>query len=406
MSEIAFAVVLFTLLVLALAVVVMAARAVLLPSRAVTVTVNSGEVIPARTGDKLLTVLTDNGIPVPSPCGGKGTCGQCRVGVTSGGGEVLPVEMTRLSRSEIREGLRLSCQVTLREDASVRVPEDVLGAEVFGCTVVSVKTLSPLIREVVFERKDGKPFEFRAGAYAQVTAPAYRLAYSDIEVDPDYQAAWDRMGLKGLVAESSEPVTRAYSVASVPGDEGRIVLFVRLAVPPPHQAGVPPGIVSSWIFGLKPGDSAELSGPYGHFRAADTDREMVFIGGGVGMAPLRAIVFDQLERLGTKRKMSFWYGARSKIDLFHSEGPEALARAHDNFSWMVAMSDPLPEDKWDGPTGFVHSVVYENYLKDHPAPWDCEYYLCGPPLMIQAVLSMLDECGVDSESIYFDDFGT
>jgi len=282
----------------------------------------------------------------------------------------------------------------------------VLGAEAFDCAVVSVKTLSPLIREVVFERKDGKPFEFRAGAYVQVTAPAYRLAYSDIEVDPEYQAAWDRMGLKGLVAESGEPVTRAYSIASVPSDKGRIVLFIRLAVPPPHQAGVPPGIVSSWIFGLKPGDSAQLSGPYGHFCATDTDREMVFIGGGVGMAPLRAIVFDQLERLGTKRKMSYWYGARSKIDLFQSEGLEALAKSHNNFSWTVAMSEPAPEDNWDGPTGFVHSVVYENYLKDHPAPWDCEYYLCGPPLMIQAVLSMLDECGVDPESIYFDDFGT
>jgi Na+-transporting NADH:ubiquinone oxidoreductase subunit F len=406
MSEIAFAIVLFTLLVLVLALVVMAARAVLMPSRAVKVAVNGGMEIEAHTGQKLLTALTDNGIPVPSPCGGKGTCGQCRVAVTSGGGEVLPVEMARLSRSDIRDGQRLACQVALRGDVSVRVPDDVLGAEAFACKVVSIKTLSPLIREVVFERIDGQAFDFRAGAYVQVTAPAYRLAYKDIEVGEAYQAAWDRLGIKDLVAESGEPVTRAYSIASIPADDGRITLFIRLAVPPPNRPGVPPGVVSSWVFGLKPGDSAALSGPFGHFGATETEREMVFIGGGVGMAPLRSIVFDQLERIGTKRKMSYWYGARSRIDLFHSEGLEALGKAHDNFSWHVAMSDPAPEDNWEGSRGFVHAVVYEDYLKNHPAPWDCEYYLCGPPLMIQAVLSMLDECGVDPESIYFDDFGT
>lgn len=406
MSEVLLGSIFFSLIVLALALLVLAARTLLLPQRKVTIVINNQRSLSARTGQKLLTVLRDAGISVPSSCAGVGTCGLCRVRVSSGGGDPLPTETARIARREIREGTRLACQVTVRETMNVEVPEYLLSVGEFVCTVAEASYLSPLIREVVLTVPPGEKFEFSAGAYVQITAPAYRLHFRDMKFPATFIDALAELGIEKLTAQSDKDVTRAYSIANTPGDVGRIVLLIRLALPPPNHADAPPGVVSSYLFGIQPGERVALSGPYGDFRATQTDREMVVIGGGVGMAPLRAIIFDQLERRKTKRKISFWYGTRSRTDLLYERDFARLAAKYSNFTWTAALSDPKPEEVWDGPTGFVHRVVYENYLKSHPAPEQCEYYLCGPPLMMQAVLSMLEHCGVDEETIFFDDFGS
>jgi Na+-transporting NADH:ubiquinone oxidoreductase subunit F len=406
MTEILLGSVVFTVIVMLLALAVMAARAILLPSYAVTVTVNGVRRLPARAGLKLLGALLDGGIAVPAVCGGTGTCGLCRVTVTEGGGEALPTETARISRRGIREGVRLACQVTMRSDVAVRVPDNLFDVTGWACTVGSARTLSPLIKEIVLDLPAGAEFKFRAGAFVQVTAPAYELSFADFDIAKEHEAAWKRFDLRNIRAASREPVTRAYSIANRPSETGCIVLLVRLALPPPSESTLPPGIVSSYLFSVKTGDTLTVIGPYGEFAARQSEREMVFIGGGVGMAPLRAIIFDQLERLGTRRKISFWYGARSRVDLFYVKEFEQLQAEHENFRWTVALSDPAPGDDWDGATGFIHDVVLERYLKDHPAPENCEYYLCGPPLMMKAVLAMLDEAGVDDDSIFNDDFGS
>ena len=405
MNEILVGSAVFTLIVLALAVIVIAARSMVLPTHDVAVIVNGKARLVAKTGQKLLGVLTDGGIPVPSACAGTGICGLCRVVVKTGGGVALPTEIALLTKQEVGRGTRLSCQVTMRNDMEVEVSSDIFGVENFECVVSDTDMLSPLVREIVLDLPEDQPFEFHAGAFVQITAPAYRRAYSDFQIAPEYRAEWDRLGLVQLVAHGDGPVSRAYSIANTPADRSRIVLFVRLAVPPPRLSNVMPGIVSSYLFGLTRGDKVTVAGPYGTFGVVDSQRELVFIGGGVGMAPLRAIIHDQLERVGNKRKISFWYGARNEIDLFHADNFDALADMYGNFSWTVALSDPSVKGKWNGPSGFIHDVVYENYLRSHPAPEECEYYLCGPPLMIQAVLTMLDECGVDEDSIFNDDFG-
>ena len=405
MSEIALGILLLTGLVLALTVMVMLARSVLMPSRPAHVTVNGRTELATTTGTKLLGVLNDAGILVPSACGGAGTCGLCKVRVTEGGSEALPTEAARLSRAELRAGTRLACQITLRGDMGIAVDDDLMGAEAFTCTVASARFLTPLIREIVLEMPPGRRLELTAGSFVQVTAPPFALAFADLEIPQAHAPAWERLRHFSLASEAE--VTRAYSVSNRPEDTdaGRLVLNIRLALPPPSVAGAPPGIVSSWLFAVKPGDAVGVSGPYGSFRAQPGEREMVLIGGGVGMAPLRAIIFDQLERRGTSRPISYWYGARSRTELFYAEEFAALAERHPNFRWTVALSDPNPSDPWDGPTGFIHAVVFEQYLRNHPAPESCEYYLCGPPLMIRAVLAMLDGVGVDKESIFNDDFG-
>lgn len=405
MNEIVLGSVLFIAIVLILSSIVVSARAFLLPTSRIAVEVNGTRRLTGKAGSKLLDILADGGVPVPNACGGKGTCGQCRVTVLSGAGPVLPTEAAKLTRRDMREGVRLACQVTARNDLDVAVADEILGAESWTCRVVSSRTLSPLIREIVLELPAGATFNFHAGAFVQVTAPPYALRFADYDIAPEHRAAWDRFGLREMTSQSAAPVSRAYSVANRPQDEGRIVLLIRLALPAPSAPGAPPGVVSSWLFGLRAGDAVEVAGPYGDFFAQETGREMVFIGGGVGMAPLRAIIFDQLERAGTDRRLSFWYGARSGIDLFYREEFDALAGRHANFSWTPALSEPSPDDDWDGAVGFIHDIVLKDYLDVHPAPELCEYYLCGPPLMIKAVLAMLDEVGVDPESIFFDDFG-
>lgn len=405
MTSVGFGVLLLVGLVLALTGLVVAARSVLMPNRPAALTLNGQTELATQTGQKLLAALHDNGVLIPSACAGAGTCGLCRVRVSDGGPETLPIEAARFTRAELREGLHLACQVTVRGDMTLEVAEDLLGAESYTLTVASARQLTPLIREIVLQMPDGEPMDIHAGSFLQITAPPYKLDYADIDVPPAFADQWQ--SLRGLGLTTSEDVIRAYSVANRPADtaKGRLVFNIRLALPPPSEPDAPPGIVSSWLFALKNGDPVTVSGPFGSFRAQGTDREMVFIGGGVGMAPLRAMIFEQLEKLGSTRRMTYWYGARSGADLFYADEFDALAARHPNFDWTVAMSEPQPEDAWTGATGFVHTVALERYLRDHPAPEECEYYLCGPPLMIRAVLSMLDDLGVDEDNIFNDDFG-
>jgi Na+-transporting NADH:ubiquinone oxidoreductase subunit F len=395
---------LLTAIIMALTFAVQAARRVLAPSKPVEIRVNETLALKGATGDKLLSILKDGGVPIPSACAGAGTCGLCRVRIPGGAGEPLPTELSRLNRAEVASGMRLACQFVVRAPLQVLVPEEFLSAEVLTCTVASSTMLAPLIKEIVLDLPKGTAFDPRPGSFVQVTAPAFSLEFNSIDVAAEHEETWARLGWRGLLVATDEPVTRAYSMANTPADAHKVVLTIRLAVPPPG-ADVPPGIVSSYLFGLHPGDAVDISGPYGDFGARDTGREMVFIGGGVGMAPLRSIIHDQLERVGTKRKMSYWYGARGQSDAFYTDVFEALAKCHDNFRFALALSDPDPDVKTNAYTGFIHQVALNEYLNDHPAPEDCEYYLCGPPLMIAAVRAMLDSLGVEDEMIYFDDFG-
>ncbi|RVT82188.1 NADH:ubiquinone reductase (Na(+)-transporting) subunit F [Rhodobacteraceae bacterium CCMM004] len=403
MSAVALATVLLVALILALTLTVMGARRVLIPRRPVTVAIRGGADIPATTGAHLLEVLNGAGVPVPSGCAGAGTCGLCRVQVTEGSPDALPTEAAHLSRAELAQGMHLACQVTLRDDLTVALPDALLSAERFDCRVASVRLVTPLIREIVLQMPQEAPPEIVAGAYVQIAAPPFRLDYAQVTVPDEFAPVW--APLRRLSVTSDETVTRAYSVANRPEDQaaGRIVLNIRLALPPPGM-DVPPGVVSSWLFSISEGDTVAVAGPFGEFRAQETGREMVVIGGGVGMAPLRAIVHEQLAK-GSGRTISFWYGARSRTELYYADEFDALAAAHPNFRWVPALSDPAPGDAWDGATGFVHRVVWEEYLKAHPAPEDCEYYLCGPPLMIRAVRSMLEDAGVEDETVFSDDFG-
>lgn len=406
MSDIVLGSAVFVGIVLVLVALVLMARAVLVPSRPVVVQVNGGQSLTARSGDRLLTVLGDAGFAIPSACGGAGTCGQCRVTLGTGCPPALPTEAALLTRAELAAGVRLACQTTLREALSVQLPETMLSAQSYACAVVSCRTVAPLIREVVLRLPGGADFRFTPGAFVMVEAPPYDQAFADYEVSPPHQAAWAKMGLQGLVVHSPTAQSRAYSIASVASDgDGMIVLLIRLALPPPQHPEVSPGLVSSYLFGRRIGDLVQISGPFGSFAAQDSNREMVFIGGGVGMAPLRAIIHDQLRRKRTSRKISFWYGARSRVDLFYDQEFDQLCAEFPNFSWTPALSDPAAEDDWHGATGFVHQVALQNHLATHPAPQDCEYYLCGPPMMIRAVLAMLEDLGVSPDHIFNDDFG-
>lgn len=406
MIEILLGSVVFTGTVMVLATVVMVSRAVLVPSVPISVSVNGAQNLQARSGSKLLDVLLRGGIRVPAACGGAGTCGLCRVLIEAGGGEASPTETARFTRKKIKQGVRLACQVTLHGDLVVRVPDAYLIGTAWECTVRSARMLSPFIKEIVLELPPAASFGFRAGAFVQVAVPPCTLRFADIEIGPEYEAAWQRFNLRGVVVRNDTSVTRAYSIANTPSDRNCVVLLVRLALPPPSQSHLAPGTGSSYLFSLRTGDRVSVSGPFGDFAAQAGEREMVLIGGGVGMAPLRAIIFDQLERLGTQRRISFWYGARSRADLFYSEEFERLAAQYENFRWTVALSDPAPNDAWEGPVGFIHDVVARQFIKMHPAPEECEYYLCGPPLMIKAVLAVLAEGGVDEENIFNDDFGS
>ena len=396
---------LFTVIVLALVTIILVARSRLVSTGNVNITINGEKTISVPAGGKLLQTLAAEKLFVPSACGGGGTCAQCRVKVHSGGGSILPTEESHITKREASCGDRLSCQVAVKQDMDIEVPEEVFGVKKWECTVRSNDNVATFIKELVLELPEGEDVNFRAGGYIQIAAPAHKVDYSDFDVAEEYREDWDKFNLWQYKSTVTEPIERAYSMANYPNEKGIIMLNVRIASPPPGSEGIPPGQMSSYIFNLKPGDKVTISGPFGEFFARETDKEMVFVGGGAGMAPMRSHIFDQLKRLNTKRKITFWYGARSRREMFYVEDFDQLAAENENFEWHVALSDPQPGDDWDGYTGFIHNVLFEEYLKNHPAPEDCEFYMCGPPIMNQSVINMLLDLGVDREDIMLDDFG-
>lgn len=396
----------FTAIVLALVFLILAARSRLVTTGNVTVSINDEKTIETPVGGKLLGSLADAGLFVASACGGGGTCGQCRVKVFEGGGSILPTETSIITKREAAEGERLSCQVTVKQDMRIQVPSEVFGVKKWECRVRSNKNVATFIKELVLELPPGEEMKFRAGGYIQIDCPPHDVRFTDFDIDTRFRDDWDRYDLWRYKSHVTKPVSRAYSMANYPEEKGVVMLNVRIATPPPGAPeNVPPGIMSSYIFSLKAGDKVTVSGPFGEFFARETKNEMVFVGGGAGMAPMRSHIFDQLSRIRTDRKMTFWYGARSRREMFYVDDFDQLQSEHENFKWFVALSDPLPEDNWTGPKGFIHQVLHDSYLADHPAPEDCEYYLCGPPMMNAAVIRMLDELGVERENILLDDFG-
>lgn len=405
MLEILLGIIIFTAFVIALVFVIIGAKSKLVAEGDVEILINDEKKIHVPVGSKLLTALADNGLFVSSACGGGGTCGQCKVKVNSGGGEILATELSHISKREAAHGERLACQVSIKHNMNIEVEDSVFGVKKWECTVKSNDNVATFIKELVLELPAGEEIKYRAGGYIQIECPPHVSKYSDFDVAERFRDDWNKFNLWRYVSTVKEPALRAYSMASYP-EEKEIMLNVRIATPPPGAPdSVPPGIMSSFIFNLKPGDKCIVSGPYGEFFAKDTQNEMVFIGGGAGMAPMRSHIFDQLRRLKSKRKMSFWYGARSKREMFYVEDFDMLAKENDNFEWHVALSDPLPEDNWTGYTGFIHNVLFEEYIKNHPAPEDCEFYMCGPPMMNSAVIKMLLDNGVEPENILLDDFG-
>ncbi len=398
----------FTFTIVTLVGLLMLARHQLVATGDVTITVNGDpeKALCTSAGGTLLGTLAANSIFIPSACGGKGSCGVCTVKVTSGGGAILPTELSHISRGDARDGVRLSCQVKVKQDLAIELPPEVFSVRQWRCTVRSNHNVATFIKELVLELPEGESVPFRAGGYIQIEAPPGTVKYADFDIDEQYRADWDKFNLWRYVSTVGEPVTRAYSMANYPEERGVILLNVRVASPPPRAPeGTPPGKMTSYLFSLKPGDDVTISGPFGEFFAKETDEEMLFIGGGAGMAPMRSLIFDQFRRLHTSRNVSFWYGARSLREAFYLDDFDTLAQEHDNFDWHLALSEPLPADNWTGDAGFIHQVVLENYLATHPAPEDIEYYLCGPPLMLKACMDMLDALGVEPENILFDDFG-
>ena len=398
-SEILLGVGMFTVIVLSLVVLILVARSWLVSSGDVTIEINGERKITVPAGGKLLQTLAGQNIFLSSACGGGGSCAQCKCIVESGGGEMLPTEEAHFTRRDASEGWRLSCQTPVKQDMKIRVPEEVFGVRKWECTVESNFNVATFIKELTLRLPEGESVDFRAGGYVQLECPPHEVAYKDFHIQDEFRADWDKFNLWRFVSRVNEPVVRAYSMANYPGEKGIVKFNIRVASPPPKGGdNIPPGKMSSWVFNLKPGDKVTVYGPFGEFFAKETDNEMVFIGGG-------AHIFDQLKRLKSKRKISFWYGARSLREAFYVEEFDQLAKENPNFTWTLALSDPLPEDNWKGPTGFIHNVLYENYLKDHPAPEDCEFYMCGPPVMNAAVIKMLTDLGVERDSIFLDDFG-
>jgi Na+-transporting NADH:ubiquinone oxidoreductase subunit F len=405
MLEILLGIIIFTAFVIALVFVIIGAKSKLVAEGDVEILINDEKKIHVPVGSKLLTALADNGLFVSSACGGGGTCAQCKVVVHSGGGEILPTELTHITKREAAHGERLACQVSVKHNMSIEVEDDVFGVKKWECTVKSNHNVATFIKELVLDLPAGEEINYRAGGYIQIECPPHVARYSDFAIEERFRDDWDKFNLWRYVSDVKEPALRAYSMASYP-EEKEIMLNVRIATPPPGAPdSVPPGIMSSYIFNLKPGDKCIISGPYGEFYAKETDAEMVFVGGGAGMAPMRSHIFDLLRRLKSKRKITFWYGARSKREMFYVEDFDMLARENDNFEWHVALSDPLPDDNWDGYTGFIHNVLFEEFIKKHPAPEDCEFYMCGPPIMNTSVINMLLDNGVEPENIMLDDFG-
>jgi Na+-transporting NADH:ubiquinone oxidoreductase subunit F len=407
MLTIIIGVIAFTLLVVGLVAVLLVAKSRLVASGEVKIIINDDptKAIKTNAGSTLLNTLAENKIFIPSACGGKGSCGVCKVHVHEGGGTLLPTEEGHINRGEAREGCRLSCQVKVKQDMKIEVEPEVFSVQKWECTVRSNDNVATFIKELILELPEGEAVPFRAGGYIQIEAPPHVANYKEFDIPDKFREDWDKFNLWQFVSKVDEPVLRAYSMANYPDEAGIIMLNVRIASPPPRQPDLPPGQMSSFIFNLKPGDKVTISGPYGEFFAKQTKNEMVFVGGGAGMAPMRSHIFDQFRRLKTDRKVTFWYGARSLREAFYVDHFNNIEEENPNFKWHLALSDPLPEDNWAGYTGFIHNVLFENYLKEHPSPEDCEFYMCGPPMMNQAVINMLLDLGVERENIMLDDFG-
>ncbi|MDO5554337.1 MAG: NADH:ubiquinone reductase (Na(+)-transporting) subunit F [Planctomycetia bacterium] len=397
----------FPTIILFLVILILVAKKMLVPSGNVEIEINhdASRTLSVPTGGKLLGTLADQKIFIPSACGGGGTCGQCKVRVLEGGGDILPTERGHMTRKEIKQGTRLGCQVAVKQNLKIEIPPEVFSVRKWECTVRSNNNVATFIKELVLELPEGEEVNFKAGGYIQIECPPHTIEYKNFDIAPEYRGDWDRFNVWRYKSVVREKVTRAYSMANYPEEKGIIMLNVRIASPPPKATNVPPGIMSSFIFNLKPGDKVTISGPYGEFFVRDTPAEKIYVGGGAGMAPLRSHIFELLKHHKSDQKISYWYGARSLREAFYVDEFEALAKEFPNFEWHLALSDPLPEDNWTGPTGFIHQVLYDEYLKEHKAPEDCEYFMCGPPMMTGAVLTMLDNLGVERESIFFDDFG-
>lgn len=403
-------IIVFLVVLLFLVAILLYARKKLTPQGKSIITINDEKELEVDPGSTLLTTLSLNEVFLPSACGGGGTCAMCKVQVDSGGGSILPTETPYFSRKEQMDNWRLGCQVKVREDMKIRIPPEIFGIRKWECEVLSNKNVATYIKEFVLKLPEGETLDFKSGGYVQIDVPKCEVDYKDIHVEKEFREDWDKYHMWDLKMKNPEPVFRAYSMASYPAEDKIIMLNVRIATPPwDHKTNsfmkVNPGICSSWIFSRKPGDKVTVSGPYGEFFIKDTDREMMFIGGGAGMAPMRSHIFDLFKTKHTKRQASFWYGGRSLRELFYIHEFEEIARDNPNFSFHVALSEPLPEDHWNGPTGFIHQVIMDQYLSKHPEPEEIEYYLCGPPQMNDAVLKMLDDYGVPEEMIAFDDFG-
>ncbi|MDG1693994.1 MAG: NADH:ubiquinone reductase (Na(+)-transporting) subunit F [Porticoccaceae bacterium] len=404
-TEIILGVTMFTVVILALVAFILAARSKLVASGDVNIEINGEKTITVPAGDKLLQTLSNAGLFLPSACGGGGSCAQCKCVVSDGGGSMLPTEEAHFTRREANEGWRLSCQAPVKQDMKVEVPEEVFGVKRWECTVESNPNVATFIKELTLRLPEGEHVDFKACGYVQLECPPHVVNYSDFDVEDEYKGDWERFGLYQYSSEVKEPLIRAYSMANYPEEQGVVKFNIRIASPPPGSTGIPPGKMSSYVFNLKAGDKISVYGPFGEFFAKETKAEMVFVGGGAGMAPMRSHIFDQLKRINSDRKISFWYGARSLKECFYDDEYDQLAAENDNFDWHLALSDPQPEDNWDGLTGFIHNVLFEQYLKNHEAPEDCEFYMCGPPMMNVAVIKMLEDLGVEPENIMLDDFG-
>ncbi|MFT6141414.1 MAG: Na+-transporting NADH:ubiquinone oxidoreductase subunit F [Psychromonas sp.] len=405
--EIFLGVAMFTIIILALVVIILAAKAKLVSSGDIEISINNDaeKTVITEAGGKLLGALANSGIFISSACGGGGTCGQCRVKIKSGGGDILPTELDHINKLEAKEGERLACQVSVKENMDIELPEEIFGVKKWECTVTSNNNQATFIKELKLQIPDGETVPFKAGGYIQIEAPAHQVKFSDFDIEEQYRGDWEHFGFFKLESKVDDETIRAYSMANYPDEAGIIMLNVRIATPPPRDMSLPCGKMSSYLFSLKAGDKVTISGPFGEFFAKESENEMIFIGGGAGMAPMRSHIFDQFGRLETKRKVSFWYGARSRREMFYVEDFDRIAAENENFQWHVALSDPQKGDDWDGYTGFIHNVLLENYLKDHDAPEDCEYYMCGPPVMNAAVIAMLKDLGVEDDNIALDDFG-
>ncbi len=407
MNEILLGVGMFTAVILLLVAILLAAKAKLTATGDVSILINDdpGKMLRVPAGNTLLGTLAANRIFIPSACGGKGACGVCEVIVKEGGGELLPTETGFIGRGDAKRGCRLACQVKVKRDMKIEIAPEVFSVRKWKCKVVSNRNVATFIKELKLALPEGEEVPFRAGGYVQIECPPHAVDFHDFDVGPPFKETWDRFDLWRFKSATDAPIERAYSMANYPSEKGILLFTIRIAFPPGYREDIPPGIMSSWVFGLKPGDEVTVSGPYGEFFARDTAKEMCFIGGGAGMAPMRSHIFDQFRRLHTKRKATFWYGARSIAETFYADEFDALHKDNPNFEWHLALSEPLPEDNWTGPTGFIHNVLHDNYLARHPAPEDIEYYMCGPGPMNQAVIAMLLSLGVDRENIMLDDFG-